>query len=214
MAIMLFGPPNPFPLVSARFSDDPDPHPLPSWLPADWESCSYPAINEVEAARQWLIDVRRPWEDPEGQYRWAKENDLLDTLGRLAQCTGQDAFRLARHLAKEHGWRPLDEPEWTTDAHSGLFGQVQEELNRILQWMQDQGSETSTATSPAEAASSLPLEAKALALLVQHPDWTDTRIAKEVPCSRTSLYRWPRYGRQRELRGSSSKRRTLQRSTS
>ncbi len=41
-------------------------------------------------------------------------------------------------------------------------------------------------------------EAKALALLVQHPEWNDTEIASHVPCSRTSLYRWPRYTAARE----------------
>jgi len=39
----------------------------------------------------------------------------------------------------------------------------------------------------------LSAQAKALAILVEHPEWTDTRIAKAVPCSRTTLYRWPRF---------------------
>ena len=41
-------------------------------------------------------------------------------------------------------------------------------------------------------------EAKALALLVQHPEWTDTAIAEAVPCSRTTLYDWPKYMAARE----------------
>ncbi len=36
-------------------------------------------------------------------------------------------------------------------------------------------------------------EAKALALLVQHDGWTDTQIAAAVPCSRQTLYKWPRF---------------------
>ena len=36
-------------------------------------------------------------------------------------------------------------------------------------------------------------EAKALALLVQHLDWTDSAIAKAVPCRRQSLYGWPKF---------------------
>lgn len=36
-------------------------------------------------------------------------------------------------------------------------------------------------------------EEKALALLVGHSGWSDTRIAKAVPCSRTTLYKWQRY---------------------
>jgi len=36
-------------------------------------------------------------------------------------------------------------------------------------------------------------EAKALALLVEHPGWSNTKIAERVPCNRTTLYRWPRF---------------------
>jgi len=39
----------------------------------------------------------------------------------------------------------------------------------------------------------------ALILLKQEPRWTDTRIAKEVGVSRTSLYRWPEYEMLRKL---------------
>ena len=36
-------------------------------------------------------------------------------------------------------------------------------------------------------------EAKALALLQQHPEWSDAEIAKRVPCNRSSLYRMRRF---------------------
>lgn len=36
-------------------------------------------------------------------------------------------------------------------------------------------------------------EEKALALLVKHSEWSDTKIAKAVPCHRTTLYKWDRY---------------------
>jgi len=36
-------------------------------------------------------------------------------------------------------------------------------------------------------------ETWALAVLVRHPGWTDTQIAKEVKVSRTQLYRYPLY---------------------
>jgi len=45
-------------------------------------------------------------------------------------------------------------------------------------------------------------EAKALALLVEHPDWTDTKIAKNVPCSRQTLYAWPTYRKARGIQES------------
>jgi len=41
-------------------------------------------------------------------------------------------------------------------------------------------------------------EAKALALLVQHPEWSNVKIAKEVPCSRTTLYTWQKFVAARE----------------
>jgi hypothetical protein len=42
-------------------------------------------------------------------------------------------------------------------------------------------------------------EARALALLTEHPGWTDAEIARNVPCSRTSLYRFKKYVQAREL---------------
>jgi hypothetical protein len=36
-------------------------------------------------------------------------------------------------------------------------------------------------------------EERALALLVAHPEWSDTQIAKKVGVSRTSVYRWERF---------------------
>lgn len=41
-------------------------------------------------------------------------------------------------------------------------------------------------------------EAKALATLVQHPEWSDKDIADHVGCSRASLYRWTKYRAARE----------------
>jgi hypothetical protein len=60
-------------------------------------------------------------------------------------------------------------------------------------------------------ADTLKGEAKAVALLVAHPDWSDTDIAKAVPCHRTTLYSWNKFtaargmldkGRQSMPRGS------------
>jgi hypothetical protein len=45
----------------------------------------------------------------------------------------------------------------------------------------------------------LPLESRALAVLMNHPDWTDVRIAKELRCHRGSLYRLGGYKAAREL---------------
>ena len=42
-------------------------------------------------------------------------------------------------------------------------------------------------------------EALALATLAEHPEWPDTKIAETVGCSRTSLYRWHKYIKCREI---------------
>ncbi len=36
-------------------------------------------------------------------------------------------------------------------------------------------------------------ESKALALLLEHQEWTDTRIAEECGCHRTTLYKWKKF---------------------
>lgn len=41
-------------------------------------------------------------------------------------------------------------------------------------------------------------EAKALAMLVEHPDWPDTKIAKAVGVNRTTLYDWPNFKKAKE----------------
>lgn len=36
-------------------------------------------------------------------------------------------------------------------------------------------------------------EAKAVAILMDHPEWSDSRIAAEVPCHRATLFTWPKF---------------------
>lgn len=43
------------------------------------------------------------------------------------------------------------------------------------------------------------LEARALAMLTDHPDWTDKRIAQALQCNRGSLYRLEKFKAAREL---------------
>jgi hypothetical protein len=45
----------------------------------------------------------------------------------------------------------------------------------------------------ADDAEKASLEARALAMLVDHPDWSDTRIADTLGCNRGSLYRLEKY---------------------
>ena len=41
-------------------------------------------------------------------------------------------------------------------------------------------------------------EPLALAMLVEHPDWSDTKIAKAVGVNRTTLYDWPNFKKAKE----------------
>jgi predicted DNA-binding protein (UPF0251 family) len=36
-------------------------------------------------------------------------------------------------------------------------------------------------------------EALAVVKMIEHPDWTDEKIAKEIGVSRTTLYDWPQF---------------------
>lgn len=71
------------------------------------------------------------------------------------------------------------------------------ELGPWLEAVADENLEVEQA-KPTDPGDCLTSEEKALAALVAHPGWTDTRIASYVGCSRTSLYRWPRYIAARE----------------
>ncbi len=71
--------------------------------------------------------------------------------------------------------------------HGTLQGQWINSLLRPLSYVR----ETLEAGGGNPAA--LTLEARALALLVQHPEWTNAQIADAVPCARTTLNTWSRF---------------------
>jgi len=52
---------------------------------------------------------------------------------------------------------------------------------------------------PDNAGDDMSLEAKAVALLVDHKDWTDQQIADKVPCYRTTLYGFPKFVAARKI---------------
>ena len=51
----------------------------------------------------------------------------------------------------------------------------------------------------ASKAEKFPLGYKVLGFLANHPDWSDSEIAREVGCSRTSLYRFPKFKQARAI---------------
>jgi hypothetical protein len=50
----------------------------------------------------------------------------------------------------------------------------------------------------AEPEEALSKKMRALAILAEHPEWSDKRIAAEVPCGRQTLYTWPEFVETRE----------------
>jgi len=52
---------------------------------------------------------------------------------------------------------------------------------------------------PPKGREAMSKKAKALAVLADHPDWTDAQVAHAAGCHVKSLYRWKDYGRAREL---------------
>jgi len=73
---------------------------------------------------------------------------------------------------------------------------INEELDFLLEALTDLST---TKITEREQQPKLNRRSVALILLKQHPDWTDTKIAKEAGVRRTSPYRWPEYKKLRQL---------------
>ena len=81
-----------------------------------------------------------------------------------------------------------------------------EKLRHIAQLLQKppdkdgQGEPTSSGDKAGDTqrTNGLTGEALALAMLVEHPDWPDTKIAKAVGVYRTTLYDWPNFKKAKE----------------
>ena len=86
---------------------------------------------------------------------------------------------------------PKLEPKHS-DLVSGFLSDVRADLGAT-----GDGMETPKAITP--TTDTLTGEAKALAVLVQHPEWNDKQIAEAAGCSRTSLYRWGKFKAAREV---------------
>jgi hypothetical protein len=65
-------------------------------------------------------------------------------------------------------------------------------------------SQAGTVENGGARGEEMTVEARALATLVRHPDWTDTQVAKYVGCSRTTLYDYPSYKAARQSQKSSN----------
>lgn len=81
--------------------------------------------------------------------------------------------------------------EWTGEA---VFAGIAGELTQLAERLTDGTTgEIDQGIGHAAMNSKTGGEARALALAIEHPDWTDAKIAMEAGVSRTTVYRWKRF---------------------
>lgn len=128
--------------------------------------------------------------------------DALKGLAEIVQRTGQVfSFAQVYELLANSDLRPIAIRGWNALTAAKL------EKANLFPWMMEpttvQSEPTangrSVLTSSYSSAEIPSLEARALAVLTDHPDWTDTKIAETLHCNRTSLYRLKKFTAAREL---------------
>ncbi|NLS94465.1 MAG: hypothetical protein GXX96_20095 [Planctomycetaceae bacterium] len=86
-------------------------------------------------------------------------------------------------------------PEFHADH---LAAMIADEATRAARAASEEQNGETTSQKTTKPTEGLTGEEKALATLVAHPDWSDTKIAKHIGCHRTTLYKWPKYIAARE----------------
>lgn len=157
------------------------------WLPREEFFRKYNQANEgCGELRLLLLRSVGPPQTDELLHRLATHFRELEGLTEhLLECSGRPYLesggeRRAEDAAARAAWlRELDAlfhgpvvPAFYDDLRQAAIGEAQ-------------GGD-----KPAEAMSD---EAKALALLVEHPDWSPADVAKAVGCSRQNLYKMKKY---------------------
>jgi hypothetical protein len=86
------------------------------------------------------------------------------------------------------------------------FVEILDEICKNLSNKADSSRDEQTAENLSQAEpEEVSNESKALALLAEHPDWTDKRIAQKIGIHRTSLYRYEKFKKVREIQKSEGK---------
>ncbi|NLS94146.1 MAG: hypothetical protein GXX96_18455 [Planctomycetaceae bacterium] len=125
--------------------------------------------------QEWYTAVYR---DPEQKALASDLKEMLQKLGTLVRQTSSSG----------------NDPIWKRPSTEEI-----KELGRRLGVLAERIAASLPAVGEAVRKSSdLSAEERALATLVAHPDWSDAEIARHVPCSRGSLYRWSKYRLARE----------------
>ena len=114
----------------------------------------------------------------------------------MAIATSDDFLRFRREDERQVFWLRIDE---LASIGSALQTLLQEGQKRRLRWLAESGELTD------DSAPELSTEARAVAVLLEHPDWSIIRIAKALGICRQTLYKFPRFKAAREARKSRRK---------
>jgi predicted DNA-binding transcriptional regulator AlpA len=125
------------PLVCYRSALTNDPNgpisALPEWMPSGWESREYPAINDVEACRQWLENKRR-------YFAGIEEAHLQFMINGVELSVVRDTHRLVRHIQAQKGWpnEPIEPKEkyFSSNASIEVYQRIAAELARVRDWIE------------------------------------------------------------------------------
>jgi hypothetical protein len=187
-------------------------NPLPARFPkpcGNWKTGCWPVEKANPAAVvQWLDYLAGGERNPLSFGAWWQDT-RHSALPTAVEDYLHDAFWAVTELARHNGWH--DVPVKPQGKRS--LDEVRHDLLRLKDWIEARIAE-SAGIAPAAAGDTRPIaevqtvdletELKplelALALLVNHPEWTDTRIAAAVGVSRTTLYKpsWEKYQKARE----------------
>lgn len=185
-----------FPMLSSRGAK-------PNRLPVGWSEAAWPQKLTVEAVKQFLEWILLCYETsdagrkPEWRERVANSGRYRKKIYTLRE--------LLRLLASETGQQiPSQPPPEDADFEFALDW-ISEAISMLTKIAPDGGLgvgvsaeeevelQADNLNSIESSGIQLKGESKALALLVQHPDWTNKKIAEEVGCSRTTVYKWKNF---------------------
>jgi len=145
------------------------------------------AVERFEAHAQELYDNRR---------RLAEEARSVAGLLAHVDLDGRPLRHFAAVLEAWPGCCPSKEASWIWPSALEPYNAARPDLEEAQSRFEAEARGAKGHCEPGGNASTIGTsskEAMALALLVQHPDWTDTEIAEAVPCRRQSLYDWQRF---------------------
>lgn len=156
---------------------------------AQWPYLDYDDTEKLLRAASWSIQLRYIETLPgHGLLAWSKVNSALrrkvhDEIGRnprkaLEDWLETENFLISSILSETQKERLSSKPTIPIGAESKTKRQKRDELERNENKFSG--------------------ETLALAMLVEHPEWTDKKIAEAVGVNRTTLYDWPNFKKAKE----------------